>query len=191
MNVRDLIPGGRNTNSVPANYRNETLRSEQNPFLRLHREMNRLFDDAFRGFDNQLSSFGNLTPWSSNWPDVEISENDKELRVTAEIPGVDEKDVEVVLEDDVLILRGEKHSETEDKERQFSERYYGTFERRLPLGVEVEEDKVSASFKNGVLTVLLPKSTTAQSRTKRIAISGPTTHLNEGWAETTTCPANS
>ena len=82
----------------------------------------------------------------------------------------------MVLEDDVLILRGEKRSQTEDKERQFSERYYGTFERRLPLGVEVEEDKVSASFKNGVLTVLLPKSTTAQSKTKRIAINGPTTH---------------
>jgi HSP20 family protein len=176
MNVRDLIPWGRNTNSVPANYRNETLRNEPNPFLQLHREMNRLFDDAFRGFDTQLSSLGNLAPWSSNWPGVEISESDKELCVTAEIPGVEEKDVEVVLEDDVLILRGEKRSQTEDKERQFSERYYGTFERRLPLGVEVEEDKVSASFKNGVLTVLLPKSTTAQSRTKRIAISGPTTH---------------
>ncbi|WP_423065185.1 Hsp20/alpha crystallin family protein [Devosia sp. CN2-171] len=176
MNVRDLIPWARNTSSVPTNYRNETLRNEQNPFLQLHREMNRLFDDAFRGFDTQLSSLGNLTPWNANWPGIEISETDKELRVTAEIPGVDEKNVEVLLEDDVLILRGEKHSETEDRERQFSERYYGTFERRLPLGVEVEENKVSANFKNGVLTVLLPKSTMAQSRTKRIAINGSTTH---------------
>jgi HSP20 family protein len=175
MDVRDLIPWGRNTSQLPATYRSDTYRGEQNPFLQLHREMNRLFDDVFRGFEAPLSSFGGVAPWSSNWPGVEISENDNELRVTAEIPGVDEKDVEVLLEDDVLILRGEKRSDSEDKERQFSEHYYGRFDRRLPLGIEVDEDKVSASFKNGVLTVILPKTTMAQSKARRIAINGPST----------------
>ena len=68
----------------------------------------------------------------------------------AEVPGLEENDIEVLLEDGVLTLRGEKKSETEDKDRQFSERYYGRFERRLVLGGEVDEDKVAATFKNGV-----------------------------------------
>ncbi|TIP77390.1 MAG: Hsp20/alpha crystallin family protein, partial [Mesorhizobium sp.] len=83
-----------------------------------------------------------------SWPSVEISDGEKEIRVTAEIPGMDEKDIEVMLDDGVLTLRGEKRSETEDKGRQFSERFYGRFERRIPLGYEVEEDKVNAAFHN-------------------------------------------
>ena len=168
MNMRDLIPWGRNNNSVPSTYR----ASEQNPFLALHREMNRLFDDVFRSFDSQLPAIGSLAPWSSNWPGIEVSENDKELKVIAEIPGVEEKDIEVLLDDGVLTLRGEKRAEAEDQNRQFTERFYGRFERRLPIGTEIEEDKVTAGFKNGVLTVTLPKSAKAQSRTRRIAING-------------------
>jgi HSP20 family protein len=170
MNVRDLIPWGRNNNNstVPSTYRS----SEPNPFLTLHREMNRLFDDMFRSFDSQFPSFASLTPWTSNWPGIEITENDRELKVVAEIPGVDEKDVELLLEDGILTLRGEKHSEAEDKDRQFSERFYGRFERRLPIGTEIQEDKVTAGFRNGVLTVILPKSAKAQSKAKRITING-------------------
>jgi HSP20 family protein len=70
----------------------------------------------------------------------------------------------------VLTLKGEKRSDTEDKDRQFSERFYGRFERRVPLGYDVEEDKVSAAFRNGVLVVTLPKSERAQEKAKRIAI---------------------
>jgi HSP20 family protein len=90
--------------------------------------------------------------------------------VTAEVPGMEEKDIEVLLDDGVLTLRGEKRSETEDKNRQFSERYYGRFERRIPIGYEIEEDKIDARFKNGVLSVTLPKTAKAQSQAKRIAI---------------------
>ena len=169
MSVRDLIPWGSRSddNQAPSVYRD----SEQNPFLSLHREMNRLFDDAFRGFDTRLPAFGQSS-LGATWPNVEISETDNELKVTAEIAGLDQKDIEVLLDDGVLTLRGEKRSETEDKNRQFSERYYGRFERRIPLRYEVEADKVQASFKNGVLTVTLPKSANAQSRVKRIAING-------------------
>jgi HSP20 family protein len=88
----------------------------------------------------------------------------------AEVPGIEEKDVEVLLEDGVLTLKGEKRSGTEDKDRQFSERFYGRFERHMPLGAEIEDDKVSADFKNGVLTVTLPKTEKAQAKAKRIAI---------------------
>jgi HSP20 family protein len=166
MSVRDLIPWGRNNNQTPSVYRDE----DRNPFLSLHREVNRLFDDVFRGFDSRLPAFGSLSSFAGSWPSVEISETDKEIKVTAEIPGLEEKDVEVLIDDGVLTLKGEKRSETEDKEKQFSERFYGRFERRIPLGVEVEEDKIDARFKSGVLSIVLPKSAKAQSQVKRIAI---------------------
>ena len=166
MSVRDLMPWNRGNNQTPSVYRG----SEMDPFMSLHRDVNKLFDDLFRGFDSP-SLFGRVAPRNGTWPSVEFSENDKEIRVMAEVPGLDENDIEVMLEDGVLTLRGEKKSETEDQDRQFSERYYGRFERRLGLGREVEQDKVEATFKNGVLTVTLPKSEKAQANAKRIAIS--------------------
>jgi HSP20 family protein len=164
MNMRDLIPWSRNQ-QAPTRYR-----EEGDPFMTLHREMNRLIDDVFRGFE--LDPFRGFrgTGRMANWPSVEVIEEDKDIRVCAELPGLDEKDVEVLLQDDVLTIRGEKRSEIEDKERSFSERAYGRFERRIPLGWEVDEDKVSASFKNGVLTVTMPKSAESSSHVKRIAI---------------------
>jgi HSP20 family protein len=169
MSVRDLIPWGRNNgNQLPSVYRED----DRDPFLSLHREVNRLFDDVFRGFDSRLPALGRFSLGGGGWPSVEVSDSEKEIRVTAEVPGLEEKDVEVLLEDGVLSLKGEKRSETEDKDRQFSERFYGRFERRIPLGYEVEEDKVSADFKNGVLTVTLPKTERAQTKAKRIVING-------------------
>lgn len=170
MSVRDLIPWGRNGSSqTPSAYRE----TEQHPFLSLHREVNRLFDDMFRDFDARLPAFGRLSAMSPTWPSVEITESDSQFKVTAEIAGLDEKDIEVLLDDGVLVLRGEKRSESEDANRQFSERYYGRFERRIPLGRDVEEEKIAAGFKNGVLTVTLPKSATAQDKVRRIAINAP------------------
>ncbi|MEJ6780980.1 Hsp20/alpha crystallin family protein [Aminobacter sp. Piv2-1] len=170
MSVRDLIPWGRNDgNQLPSVFRDD----DRDPFLSLHREVNRLFDDVFRGFDSRLPALGRFSSFGGGgWPNVEVSDGEKEIRVTAEVPGLEEKDIEVLLEDGVLTLKGEKRSETEDKDRQFSERFYGRFERRIPLGYEVEDDKVSANFKNGVLTVALPKTERAQAKAKRIAING-------------------
>ena len=131
--------------------------------------MNRLFDDVFRGFE--LSPFASdrfFDRIAGNWPSVEVSETDKEIKVTAELPGLDEKDVQA---NGVLAIAGEKKTETEDKDRLFSERHYGRFERRIPVE-DVEEDKISAAFKNGVLTVTLPKVAQARSNVKRIAING-------------------
>ncbi len=163
MAVRDLIPWGRNRSSVPG----PMLGGEGNPFLTLHREMIRLFDDMVSRFDVP-SVFGR----GMAWPSVEVIPSDTEVKVTAELPGMDEKDVEVLVDEDVLTLRGEKKAETEDRERGFSERVYGRFERVIALPFAVEEDKAEASFKNGVLTVTLPKSAKAQAHVKRIAING-------------------
>jgi HSP20 family protein len=93
------------------------------------------------------------------------------VKITAELPGLEQKDIEVELANGVLAIRGEKKTETEDKERLFSERTYGRFERRIPVD-EVEQDKINASFKNGVLTVTLPKSPAAQQKVRRIAVNG-------------------
>jgi len=162
MNMRDLIPWGRNHQATPSRYR-----EEGDPFMTLHREMNRLFDDVFRSFD--MAPFGALGRLAA-WPSVEVVENDKDVRISAELPGLDEKDVEVLMGEGVLTIRGEKKSEVEDKERAFSERSYGRFERRIPLPWEVQEDKIDAAFRNGVLTVTLPKSAESRPQVKRIAI---------------------
>ncbi|MCC2611134.1 Hsp20/alpha crystallin family protein [Neorhizobium petrolearium] len=160
MSVRDLIPWDDNGGSrVPSFFRDD----DRDPFLSLHREVNRLFDAAFRGFGSGLPAFGRPSAFGGAWASVEISDNDKEIKVSAEVPGLEQKDIEVLLNDGVPTLEGEKRSEVEDKDRQFSERYYGRFERRIPLGSEIKEDKVDARFKNGVLTVTLPKSDKAQS----------------------------
>ena len=165
MNMRDLLPWGRTQQTTPSRYR-----EEGDPFMTLHREMNRLFDDVFRSFDvAPFGSFGG-TGRTMGWPQMEVSETDKDLRISAELPGMDETDVEVLMGDGVLTIRGEKKSGIEDKERAFSERSYGRFERRIPLGQDVDEDKVEAAFKNGVLTITLPKSAQAAAPMKRIAI---------------------
>jgi HSP20 family protein len=166
MAIRDLIPwkSGRDLTV----HRGEQL----HPLLTLHREMNRVFDDVFRGFDRgPFGAADRLFDRASGWPNIEISETDKEMTVTAELPGLDEKDIGIELANGVLVIKGEKKTETEDKDRRFSERYYGRFERRIPLD-DIDEDKASASFKNGVLTVTLPKAPTATEHLKRIAING-------------------
>ena len=143
----------------------------QTPLFALQREFNRLFDDIFQefGFPTGLTSGSELT---GRWPNIEVSQTDKEIRIAAEVPGLEQKDVEVMLENGVLTLRGEKRAEHEEKERNFSERFYGRFERRISVGTEIREDKVSATFKNGVLTVTMPKTAQAQSNVRRIAING-------------------
>jgi HSP20 family protein len=105
------------------------------------------------------------------WPSVEVNETKKEVKVVAELPGLQETDVNVELRDGLLTISGEKKSETEDKERRFSERYFGRYERSIPID-DVDQDKVGASFKDGVLTVTLAKLPSEQQKVKRIAING-------------------
>ena len=130
--------------------------------------MNRMFDDVFRGFD--LTPFGLSAKAEGRlgWPQIDIDETDKEVRITAELPGLDEKDISLEIANGVLSISGEKKTESEDKARRFSERYYGRFERRIPMQ-DVEEDKAIAAIKNGVLTITVPKSPEAKN-VRRIAI---------------------
>jgi len=164
MNMRNLIPWGRSEASRPAT--NIPPREEGSPFLTLHREMNRLFDDVFSRFD---VGFPDHTP-SRFGPSIEAVEKEKEIVVSAELPGMSDKDVEVLIEQDALIIRGEKRSEIEDRERHFSERFYGRFERVIPLPYAVEENQVEASFENGLLRVRIPKTAKALESAKRIPV---------------------
>ncbi|SDJ49974.1 HSP20 family protein [Bradyrhizobium lablabi] len=124
MGIKDLIPWNNGGREVAI-----SRGADVNPFFTLHREMNRMFDDVFRGFD--LAPFGSSRRLSGlGWPQIDIDETDKEVRITAELPGLDEKDVSLEIANGVLSISGEKKSESEDKARRFSERYYGRFERR-------------------------------------------------------------
>jgi HSP20 family protein len=145
------------------------------PFLSLHREMNRLFDDVLRGTGLPAATgnqgqgrVGNFVNASMN-----VSETENEIRITAELLGVTEQDIDVSLDDDVLTIRGEKKFErTDDKENfHFVERSYGTFQRSLRLPFPVDSERVQASFENGVLTVTVPK-TEQQERSRRIQVQG-------------------
>ena len=161
MAIKDLIPW--NNKGREVGFQRAT---DVHPFLALHREMNRMFDDVFRGFD--VAPFGLASLEGLGWPQIDIEDTDKEVRITAELPGLDEKDVSLEIANGVLSISGEKKSESEDKARRFSERHYGRFERRIPLE-DVDDDKVSATFKNGVLTITVPKSAEAKN-VRRIAI---------------------
>lgn len=166
MAIRDLIPWGRQNDQTPVERRDES--GGGNPLLSLHRDVNRLFDDVFRGFS--LPAFGGGGNRAVGWPSLGLNESDSEIRIRAELPGMEEKDVEILVEDGVLTLRGEKKSDTEDKERGYSEHYYGRFERQVALPRGVEQDKAKANFKNGVLTITVPKSKEAIESTRRIPI---------------------
>ena len=148
------------------------------PFLSLRQEMDRLFDDFGRGFwrlPTRRSIFDVEPFWGGAWettPAVDITESEKAYELTAELPGMDEKNIEVKVANGNLIIKGEKQEEKEEKKKDYymRERNFGSFERRfeVPEGVDVE--KIEASFKKGVLTVTLPKSVEAQKSEKKIAI---------------------
>jgi HSP20 family protein len=158
MAITDLLPFSRGRSM--ANLESGPM---ADPFTIFHRDMDRLFDEFTRGFGLPAATRASLA-----WPQIEISETDKEVKIVAEMPGLDEKDLELSLRDSVLTLKGEKKSETTSAV--YSERWQGQFQRSLQLGPDVDPDKVDASFKNGVLTVTLSKRSEAESAVKRIAI---------------------
>jgi HSP20 family protein len=143
-------------------------RREEHPIIGLHRDVNRLFEEFWHGWDMPV-------PFESGWsgfnPRVDVDETEYEVKVTAELPGLDQKDFELNLADnETLVLKGEKREEREDKNGGWRERTYGRFERMISLPSEVDPEKVSAQFKNGVLTASFPKSQAARQRSKRIQI---------------------
>jgi HSP20 family protein len=156
--------------------RNMNIRSreEEFPLLSLQHRMNRMFDDFFGDWaEFPLSPLRALSRGGNGFmPRMDVAETDKEVTITAELAGLDEKDVEITLQDNVLTIKGEKKAEREEKEanRYLTERSYGAFCRSIELPAEVEQDKIDAAFKKGILTVRLPKTPVEETTAKKIEI---------------------
>ncbi len=171
--VRDLIPWRKKRDNVQLT---RVEPAESNPIQALHREINDVFEDFFESFDRGLRfpALGALRARADAAAfKVDVSETDKEVRVVADLPGMDEKDIDVDLNDNLLTIRGEKKHEREEKEPNYHlmERSYGMFQRVIPLPGGLDESKAKATFKKGVLTVTLPKTADSPSRRKKITVS--------------------
>lgn len=146
-------------------------RDNDHPFYSLQRQMNSLFDDFFTGFDvapRGLSSTG----FGGFMPSVDVKESEKEFTIRAELPGVEEKDIEITVTHDAVTIKGEKKEEKEDKGKNYyyMERSYGSFHRMIPLATETDANKAEAGFKNGVLNITIPKSTSAKAKGTKVSI---------------------
>lgn len=147
------------------------------PFATLRSDVDRLFEDFGDGFWRR--PFGSLAKAEKDWtqkfvtaPAVDVTETDKAYEITAELPGLDQKDIEVNVTDGGINIRGEKKEETEEKQKDYyvSERRYGSFERYFGLPEGVDAAKIEATFKNGVLKITLPKNAEAQKPAKKIEV---------------------
>jgi len=143
-------------------------------------EMDRLFDrfsggfglPAFRRMSDVEPAWGSESAFSFTAPAVDVTEDDKTYKITAELPGLEEKNIDVTVSGDMLTIKGEKSYEKDekDKNRYMSERAYGSFQRSFLLPDGVERDKIAADLAKGVLTITLPKTAAAQKPQKKIAV---------------------
>lgn len=164
----------------PTTKESEQAPGEWRPLTSLRREIDRLFDDVHLGawrrpvgrtlFDVEPFWRGELSFGKA--PAVDIAEREKEYEITAELPGMEEKNIDVKFADGILTIKGEKKEEREEKKKDYylSERRFGSFHRSFQVPDGVDADKIEASFKDGLLTVILPKSAQAQKSEKKIAI---------------------
>jgi len=165
---------------VPVEKKHSGVTRAVDPFRALRNEMDQIFDRFSSGFG--VPAFGRmfdmLPGWRSDWllgeglPAVDLSETDQAYKVTAELPGMNEKDIEVSVSDDTLTIKGEKREEKDEKSenRYVSERTYGSFRRSFSLPTGINQEKMAATFANGVLTVTLPKAPEAQKKEKKIEV---------------------
>jgi HSP20 family protein len=165
MNFNSLIPWREKSQAVAT--RDDTA----DPFVAFRREVDRMFDDFFSGFGGR--SLRPLAGWQHSFaPTVDVAETDKEVVITAEMPGLDEKDFEVSLSGDLLTLKGEKKAEHEQKngDAYYMERRFGSFARSIRLPFEVKDENVEARYDKGILTVRLPKPADIQKAVRRIEV---------------------
>jgi HSP20 family protein len=140
-------------------------RDDRDPFTAMQREINRVFDDFGRGSPARWAD-------ADVSPRIDVAETDNTIEVTAELPGLDEKDVDVVLRDDVLTVKGEKKSEREEKKKDYHliERSFGSFARSIRLPFEADSEAVKASFNKGVLRVVINKPAQVKDKTVKIPV---------------------
>ncbi|MFO8058847.1 MAG: Hsp20/alpha crystallin family protein [bacterium] len=163
MTIRSLVPWRRREAEEGL-----SPREYADPFTAFQREMNRMFDSFFG--DAGLAPFSGREILTEFEPRVNVKEKKDKIEVTAELPGMKEDDVELSLDGNNLVLKGEKKHERESDEEGYHvvERGYGSFYRRIPVPSEIDEDKVEAEFKDGVLNVTLPKTETGKQKSIKV-----------------------
>ncbi len=156
--------------------RHETQAPYTDPFLQIRQEMDRIFDTALSGFGFPSMGFGReRTPMAqTDWlkPTLDIGASNKEYTISVELPGVDEKDVQLELINDTLKIKGEKKQQKEEKEKNYyrMERSYGSFQRTLSLPEDADQDGISAVYMNGIMEITIPRKVAPKTEVKQIEI---------------------
>jgi HSP20 family protein len=163
MTLKHLVPWKRREEGL-------AVRWQEHPYEMWRSEVDRLFNRALATWPMA----GNIAEQMAEhpFPDLDVKDTGKEVKITAELPGIDEKDIEVSMDETGLTLRGEKREEQEEEREGYylSERSYGSFYRHIPLPETLRTDDAKAKFKNGVLKITIPKSPEAESKRKALKI---------------------
>lgn len=162
MSITDLIPWKREDNNLKKQQKESSISVLRNDFDQLFQEF---FDQPFSFLNKPLATFQSSEQFH---PSVNLSETKKQIKITAELPGIDPEDIDLELSDDSISIQGKKESKEEEKGEHYyhMERSYGTFYRTIPLPAEINADKVEANYKKGVLTITLPKKKIAQAKNR-------------------------
>ena len=150
----------------------EVRREDGNRVHALQTDINKAFENFWRAFDAPYQPFTSGIVLPDTVPKMEVSENEHEITVSVELPGMSRDDVEVSVSDDNLTVRGERKKRTDENRKNYHlcEWSYGLVQRSVPLPAGLDLDAVRAEFDNGVLSVTLPKTEEAKSRVKRISV---------------------
>jgi HSP20 family protein len=175
MNIRNLIPWSQGRREPWSENRQQVAvrrEGDDDPVRSLQQSIDRIFDNFWRSFELPMLGTGNGGAGSGLVPQVDVRETDQEVEVVAELPGMDEADVDVSVSQGMLTIRGEKKSEREEEDDGYvlRERSFGRVERIVPLPDGLDVDSAQATFRNGVLTVRIPKTAETQRAAKRISV---------------------
>ena len=168
--MNTLIPWKWGKKNVPV--KREDSQPESTSLLSLQRDMNRIFESFFQAFDSQPGSSSLGLTSGLFQPQVDLSDSATELKISVELPGLTEKDLDVSVSSDAVTIKGEKREEKEEHTNGYyrMERHYGSFHRTVAFPCGIEKDGAEASFKNGVLTIVLPKSEQSKVAVKKIPV---------------------
>lgn len=180
MDINKLAPWNwfkredEDTGKVMPVRRSDTRRHITHPVLEIHNQIDRMFDEFFRGFGFPEPGFrGDLfTGGDLIKPALDIATTDKEYTITVELPGVKESDISLELVNDTLKIHGEKEQESEHKDRNYYrvERSFGSFQRVLSLPEDADRDGIDASYRNGVMTITIPRKEDKKKEVKKIEV---------------------
>jgi HSP20 family protein len=180
MDIKKLAPWNwfkkeQEGNTLPIR-RQDTQTQYADPFTQIRQEIDKVFDSAFKGLGFPSIGLGReLSPMAqTDWlkPTLDIGASDKEYTISVELPGVDENEIQVELGNDTLKIKGEKKQEKEEKERNYyrMERSYGSFQRTLSLPEDADQDDIKAVYKNGVMSITIPRKAASKTEAKQIEV---------------------